>query len=198
MNAALTVEKVRADLLAEQADLDAIVADLSDRTVGAPDAQPGLDGGRSDRSSDVLRRHRGDRHHRPRGVHRDGRPADGGDGIGRVDRCRSDARRGASDDARRTDRSLAHEPPAPRRGVVDTRRRRSRRLVRPVDGRQVVPHRSPDGDVGPRPGRRRRARHEPAADRSSPAHRAARIHHPRLELPQPSPRDSRRRGRASN
>src|SRR6478736_8581865 len=41
MNAALTVEKVRADLLAEQADLDAVVADLSDQHWALPTPSPG-------------------------------------------------------------------------------------------------------------------------------------------------------------
>ena len=41
MNAALTVEKVRADLLAEQADLDAVVADLSDQEWARPTPSPG-------------------------------------------------------------------------------------------------------------------------------------------------------------
>ena len=41
MNAALTVEKVRADLLAEQADLDAVVAELSDEEWALPTPSPG-------------------------------------------------------------------------------------------------------------------------------------------------------------
>ncbi len=41
MNAALNVEKVRADLLAEQADLDAIVADLTDAQWALPTPSPG-------------------------------------------------------------------------------------------------------------------------------------------------------------
>ena len=41
MDTALTVEKVRADLLAEQADLDAIVADLTDEQWALPTPSPG-------------------------------------------------------------------------------------------------------------------------------------------------------------
>ena len=41
MNTALTVEKVRADLLAEQADLDAIVAGLTVEQWALPTPSPG-------------------------------------------------------------------------------------------------------------------------------------------------------------
>ena len=72
------------------------------------------------------------------------------------------------------------------------------RLVRAVDGREVVPDGAVDGGVGPRPGRRRCDRCRARSDRSTPAHRPARIHHPRLELRQPRARRSRRHGAGSN
>ena len=74
---------------------------------------------------------------------------------------------------------------AARRRRSDTRRRHPGHLVRPVDGCQVVSHRTADGVLGARPTRRRRGRGGTHADRSAPAHRAARVHHPQLDLPQP-------------
>ena len=47
-------------------------------------------------------------------------------------------------------------------------------LVRAGHGRRLVGHRPADGDLGTRPGHRRRARHPAAADRAAAAHRAPR------------------------
>ena len=108
------------------------------------------------------------RDHRPRGVHGDGHDAARRDG----DRSRRPGPiRRSTTPGRWTPLELLEawrvEPDRARRGGVDTGRRRPGRLVRTVDGRQVVPHRSADGGVGPRPGHRRhrRRRARPATDR---------------------------------
>ena len=101
---------------------------------------------------------------------------------------RHDARAVPGDVPRRTPRRLAVRSPGTGRGRGDTRQRHADRMVRTVDGIEVVPHRAVDGVLGPRPGRRRHRRRHPRADRSVASHRAARIHHPRLDLRQPGTR----------
>ena len=88
---------------------------------------------------------------------------------------------------------MAGQPPAAGGRVGHPRRRHPGRLVRAVDGRQVVPHGAAHGVLGPRPGRRRRARRRAGGDRPAPPHRPARCHHPGLVLRQPRPRTAARR-----
>ncbi len=155
-----TAASVRSDLLDEQAALDAIVVGADRRPVGAADGEPRLVGRRPDRSPRVLRRDRvvGDRRRGPLpGLARRPRPRLRPGCGPRRDR-RPHARLVPGDVTRRTARRLEDQPPAARRRGRDPRRRHPSRLVRPVDGRQVVPHRTPDGVLGARPARRRRGR----------------------------------------
>ena len=129
------------------------------RAVRAAHAQPPVDGGRPARPPDLLRPQRRARHRRSAGVH----PvtvhalleaAAGGDEA--VDAFEMDEWRYLPPAellaAWRANRAAAG------RQLGHARQRHPDRLVRPVDGREVVPHGPAHGDVGPRPGHRRRRR----------------------------------------
>ena len=155
---------------------------LTDDAVAPAHAERGLDGRRPDRSPHLLRRRRRDRRHRPGGVPRLGRRTCSPPPMAATTRSPSDrgtCRRRELLAAWRANRR------APRRGGRHAHRRPAHRLVRPVDGGQVVPHRPPHGVLGPRPGHRRHGRRGATRHRPAAPHRAARLHHPRLELRQP-------------
>ncbi len=61
-------------------------------------------------------------------------------------------------------------------------------VVRPGDERPLVHHGPADGDVGPRPGRRRRPRRRPAADRPPAPRRPHRRRRPPVQLRRQRPR----------
>ena len=75
---------------------------------------------------------------------------------------RSDPRGCPIDGARGAARSVAREPGRARLRCFDLGRRHASRLVRAVDGCEVVPHGSADGGLGPRSGHRRRRSARPA------------------------------------
>ena len=153
-----------------------------------------MDRVRPDRPSHLLRRHGGHRHHRSRPLRRHQRSALRRPGRGHVEHRRADPGLEPGSRPGGAARAVAAGPRRPARRRHHARRGHTGGLVRAVHGSTVVPHRPAHGDLGPRPGRRRRSRCRARRDRPAPPHRPARRHHPEVVLPEPRPRGTRQLG----
>ena len=171
------------DLAAEHDDLDRVVSagDLERADAGAR-----LDGRRPDQPPLVLRPAGHAGADRPRRLRRR-RRADPGRRSPAPGRTRRSSRAGpslrtscsssgGSDRARLVDHARTLDPQGA--GAV----------VRPGDERPLVHHGPADGDVGPRPGRRRRPRRRAAADRPAAPRRPHRRRRPSVQLRRQRPR----------
>ena len=140
------------DLEAEHARARRRGVDRCAGGMGQSHARCGLDGPRPDQPPLVLRPAGADGADRPRGVRRRRRrrccAAAGTDASIAPGRAMSPGRAAGA---------VARRPPAPDRARPHGRPEGTGPVVRPGDGRPLVHHRTADGDVGARPGRRRRA-----------------------------------------
>ncbi len=158
------------------------------RSVEAAHPGPRLDRRPPDRAPDL------DRPLGPAGRHRRGRlPRPGREGPRRARHLRGRGRRGGRRPAaRRAAGGLAAGAYRPGRGTARIRARSPLPLVRPAHVGRLDGHRPADGDLGPRPGRRRRARRAPPAHRPAEARGPHRRARPRLRVHRPRTHPARR------